>query len=98
MLCYEALSSSEEPFLFPTCTGDKHQQSIFELQSSVKSLLEEVRELKAIIATLQKSNMKKNPNLNPKESVREDPTTSEQWSVATGRSRKDKGERSQAGS
>ena len=92
-LRYEALSSSEEPFLCPTCTGDKHQQSIFELQSSVKSLLHEVRELKAIIATLQKSNtsMKKNPNLNPKQSVPEDPTTSEHWSVATGRSHKDKG-------
>ena len=34
--------------------------------------------------------MEKYPNLNPKESVPEDPTTSEQWSVATGRSRKDK--------
>ena len=89
-LRYEALSSSEEPFLCPTCTSDKHQQSIFELQSSVKSLLEEVCKLKVIIATLQKSNMEKHPNLNPKESVTEDPTTSEQWSLATGRSYKDK--------
>ena len=90
-LQYEALSSSEEPFLCPTRTSDNHQQSIFELQSCGKSLLVDVHELKAIIATLQKSNMKQNPNLNPKESVLEDRTTSELYSGATGRSRKDKG-------
>ncbi len=92
-LRYESLSSSEEPFLCPSCTADRHQQSILELQSNVKSLSDEVRELKAIIATLQKSNMDKNSNPTPNSIVPgpEGRTASEQWSVVTGRSRKGKG-------
>ena len=52
--CYEALSGTEDPFFCPSCTATKQQKSILELQSSVRSLSDEVRELKALVATLQK--------------------------------------------
>ena len=53
-LCYKALSGTENPFFCPLCTATKQQKSILELQSSVWSLSDEVRELKALVATLQK--------------------------------------------
>ena len=39
---YEALSRSEDPFHCPTCAVELQQQSILELQSSIRTLTKEV--------------------------------------------------------
>ena len=60
---YEVLSSSEEPFHCPSCTADKQQQSILELQTRVQSLLEEVCKLEATVTALQEKSVENNHSL-----------------------------------
>ena len=57
---YEALSSSEEPFHCPSCAAAEQQQIISELQTSVSSLLEEVRNLRTTVNVLQEKNTEAN--------------------------------------
>ena len=79
--CYKALSGTEDPFFYPSCTATKQQKAILELQSSVRSLSDEVRELT------------KDKNLQKKECTGSEPclgeqtlgTASAQWSTVVRR-------------
>ena len=62
-LRYEELSDSDEPFHCPTCTAKEQQQTISELQHSVQSLQEEVREMKIAINALQEKGAANAPSL-----------------------------------
>jgi len=44
-LRYKALSMSEEPFLCPSCTADRHRQCIHEQQQAIRELQGCVRSL-----------------------------------------------------
>ena len=60
-LRYEALSHSEDPFHCPTCVFELQQQSISELQSSVRALTVELHNLRAVLAALQEPKEENNP-------------------------------------
>ena len=60
-LRYEALSHSEDPFHCPTCVLKLQQQSISELQSSLRALTVEVHDLRAVLAALQEPKEENNP-------------------------------------
>jgi len=47
------LSDSEEPFLCPSCTSSNQQAAIASLQNCLKALTDEVRSLKATVASIQ---------------------------------------------
>ena len=79
---YEALSSSEDLFFCPSCSATRQQKSIVELQVSLRSLSDEVRELKALVATLQK---KERPSSEPCPGAQTVGAASAQWSTAVGR-------------
>ena len=51
---YNLISKSPEPFLCPTCTFDRQQAVIQDLQSNVQALTEEILQVKASLATLLK--------------------------------------------
>jgi len=50
---YSFLSDSEEPFLCPSCTSSNQQAAIASLQNCLKALTDEVRSLKATVASIQ---------------------------------------------
>ena len=91
-LRYKALSMSEEPFLCPSCTADRHrqciheqQQAIRELQGCVRSLSDEVRELKGIVASMHEPSKGKNPNAKVPAAAPESHTATGIWSVVAGK-------------
>ena len=91
-LRYKALSMSEEPFLCPSCTADRHrqyiheqQQAIRELQGCVRSLSDEVRELKGIVASMHEPSKGKNPNAKVLAAAPESHTATGTWSVVAGK-------------
>ena len=49
---YSVLSDSEEPFLCPSCTSSNQQAAIISLQNCLKALTDEVRSLKATVASI----------------------------------------------
>ena len=51
---YKLISESPEPFLCPTCTFDRQQAVIQDLQTNVQALTEEILQVKASLATLLK--------------------------------------------
>ena len=79
---YEALSSSEDPFFCPSCSATRQQKSIVALQASLRSLSDEVRELKALVVTLQK---KERPTSELCPGAQTVGAASAQWSTAVGR-------------
>ena len=51
---YKLIRKSPEPFLCPTCTFDRKQAVIQDLQSNIQALTEEILQVKASLATLLK--------------------------------------------
>ena len=51
---YKLISESPEPYLCPTCTFDRQQAVIQDLQSNVQALTEEILQVKASLETLLK--------------------------------------------
>ena len=55
---YTVLSDSTEPFLCPSCTAANQQTAVLGLRECLNALADEVRVLKATVATLQKQTEK----------------------------------------